>query len=268
MPPDNGTMLGFLKKQKQEQSTDCPGGLRAVAASDTGLVRSDNQDSFFSDSIRGVFCVSDGMGGGAEGAKASRIVCDTLAESVRGVIAGPGSMRRAIDGAISSANGIIYEYASKKGFRQMGATAAVLAFDGMSRGRVAVCHIGDSRIYRIRRGLPKCLTRDHTVGMELGGMIDRSRMAEFKKRSNPLSHILTRAVGTTGSVLADWQETDAEAGDRFLICSDGVHDVVSDARIAVIAGHGSIAKAMSNLTDEVVKCGAPDNYTAILIEVC
>lgn len=256
-------MFGFGKR-KNEAPPPCA-TVAFVTASEAGLVRKENQDNLFVDAAARFFCVADGMGGGAEGARASAMVCARLKAalaSLGGVAAG----RACVDAALGAASAEIFRYAAEHGFKQMGSTACVLTFGaGFTTGRI--CHVGDSRVYRVRRGLCKQLTRDHSVGVELGALIDRHRMDEFKDRANPLSHILTRAVGTQETVRTDWTEIDVETGDRYVVCSDGVHDVVSATRLAALVGAGPIATARDRLAAEVVKCGAPDNYTFILVEV-
>lgn len=253
-------MFGFCRKKKpaREPSARCP----AVAAmSERGLVRADNQDHFFADASAGFFCVADGMGGGDDGAEASRIVCEKLKCAAAG-----GADQNRIGRALQEACAEIFSHAQAHGFSQMGSTAAVLMLN--ADGKTAeICHVGDSRIYRIRRGLCAQLTRDHTVGQEMGAHIDRRRVAEFKDRANPLSHILTRAVGTQQSVRPEWAEIEVLPADRYVICSDGVHDVVSPTRLAALVASGPVAKAKERLSAEVLRCGAPDNFTFIIVEV-
>lgn len=262
-------MFGFLKDMLGVSGRDAVGASPAFASvqvSETGLVRKENQDHLLADAANRVYCVADGMGGGAEGARASGIVCERIRRAVSGA---SGFLPRleAVDRAIVDANAEIYAYAQERGYRQMGSTVAVLVSDDPRLGRGALCYIGDSRVYRIRRGMVKALTRDHTVGVELGAIIDRSRVDEFKDRANPLAHVLTRAIGTMPVVAPDWHKVDIMPGDRYVICSDGVHDVVSDARLAVLAGYGPLEKAKDRLAAEVVKCGAPDNYSFVIFEV-
>jgi len=232
-------MFGFLKKAKS-----APPQLEAVFVSERGLVRPDNQDNVLVSIRRGVFCVADGMGGGAEGAKASDVICRELKMTLHVAEAEFGARLSAAQNALVDANYEIYSYALARGLGKMGSTAAVLVFDPQDRTRAAVIHVGDSRVYRIRRGLFERLTRDHRV---LGG------------------NTLTRAIGAMETVRCDIRETDVQPGDRFVVCSDGVSGVVSDARIAVFVSSGSIETAAERLAAEVVKAGAPDNYSFILV---
>ena len=259
-------MFGLGRRPAEAQK---PSALRfkVLRASETGLVRKDNQDNVFIDSMFNVYCVADGMGGGAEGAKASEIVCDSMRRAVAESGGGFVNRMEAVANSLDEANAKVYTYARERRYRQMGSTAAVLMFDGEESCRAAVCYVGDSRVYRIRRGLAVALTRDHSVGAELGRLAEPSRAEEFSMRSNPLSHILTRAIGTEASVRPDWRKVDVMPGDRFVVCSDGVHDVITDSRLGFLVGYDLLEKAKERLCSEIVKNGAPDNYSFILVEV-
>ena len=232
--------------------------------SETGLVRTDNQDNVLVSVSHGVFGVADGMGGGAEGAKASATVCHELKMMTH--VSGDtfGQRVSAVRASIADANAAIYAYATEHGFKQMGSTAVVMVFDPESYSRAAVIHVGDSRVYRIRRGLVSLLTRDHSVGRELSDFAG-SRAADMRSRSNPLTHVLTRAVGAQATVNVEEREIDVCPGDRYLLCTDGVHDVVTDARLGVFAAAGDLESAAERLAAEVVRCGAPDNYSFVLV---
>ena len=239
--------------------------VNVLTASETGAVRKDNQDTVFVDGAKTVFCVADGMGGGSEGATASRFVCEEIEKAVAAKTL--AERMAAAAAAIVAANDRIRAYAKERGFKQMGSTAAVLLVDPSDSRRTAICHVGDSRIYRIRRRKAELLTHDHTIGGQLGDMTKGILSAGFKSRSNPLAHVLTRAIGGADRVEGDWKKIDVSDGDRFLICSDGVHDVVSDARIGVVLScPGGLKESSRRLTDEVVRHGAPDNFSYVMVE--
>ena len=251
-------MIGFRKRTEPK--------VACVTASERGLVRKDNQDSLFVDAARTVFCVADGMGGGSEGATASRFVCEEIAK----VAETPdlASRMRAVDAAIGAANAQIRAYSQEKGFKQMGSTVAVLLVDPAHARKGVICHVGDSRIYRVRRGSAELLTKDHTIGGELSALTRGQQAAGLRSRSNPLAHVLTRAIGTGDEVKADWRKIDVLPGDRLLLCSDGVHDVVSDGRIGSLLSRPEGLDGLSGrLTADVVAGGAPDNYTYVLVEI-
>ena len=255
-----------LRTASAENSGSKP-WIKVLRTSDTGLVRKENQDSLLVDSLFDVYCVADGMGGGAEGARASGIVCERMRMYVAEAGGGFVNRMEAVARALDDANSEIYFHAKKQGYRQMGSTAAVLMFEGEKSGRAVVCYVGDSRVYRIRRGLVSPLTRDHSVGVELSAFAGAGKAEAFVTRSNPLAHILTRAVGTDAAVKPDWRKVDFRPGDRFVICSDGVHDVISDSRLGFLVGYDTLEKSKERLAAEIVKNGAPDNYSFILVEV-
>ena len=242
-------------------------GMRAAFAvatvSDRGLVRAENQDSVLADPVAGLFAVADGMGGGAEGATASRMVCDLLASSVRAVDGFAAAMN-ATDLALAEANGRILAYAASRGYRQMGSTAVVLLVRPDEPARGAVCHVGDSRIYRIRGETAQLLTRDHTVANALGGAAGREGVAG---RADPLAHVLTRVIGCERCVEPEWRRVDLRPGDRFLLCSDGVHDVVEPVEISFVFAGSSPESACRRLAALVRSRGAPDNFSCVAVEV-
>ena len=238
--------------------------VKTASRSETGLVRKTNQDSVLCLSEMNVFAVADGMGGGSEGGLASRMVCEDLARAVRADV-----YSRRVDEiaeAVSAANARIFEYARKRGFRQMGSTVALLAVDDTGFERGVVGYVGDSRVYRLRNGAAELLTRDHSVGAELDQAVAGAR-GRFSARSNPLAHILTRAIGTNEDVQLEWRKVDISAGDRFVICSDGVHDVVETDALAGLVARGSLEKAAGALEREIVACGAPDTYSFVIVEI-
>lgn len=254
-------MFGFGKKDRVPALR-----LSAVSLTDAGLVRPANEDNLLLSRSTCVYCVADGMGGGAEGAKASAIVCRELRMMMTVVEPGYESRVRAARRAIVDANAVIHQYAVDHGLRQMGSTVAALIFDADDGDRATVIHVGDSRVYRIRGGIATALTRDHSVGFELSDFAG-AEAAAYRDRSNPLSHILTRAIGVMPDVQSDVREIDVRRGDRYLLCTDGVHDVISDARLAIFAGGGTLESAQARLAAEIRKVGAPDNLTFILIAV-
>lgn len=250
-------MFGFGKKKSLKAV--------CVTASETGLVRKDNQDSVFVDRVKTVFCVADGMGGGSEGATASRFVCEEIGEAV--VAKTLAERMEAVAAAVAAANDRIRAYARERDFKQMGSTVAVLLLDPSDSRRAAICHVGDSRIYRIRNRKAELLTHDHTIGGQLGDLTKGALSAGFRSRTNPLAHVLTRSIGGADKIEGDWKKVDVADGDRFLICSDGVHDVVSDARIgSILSEADGLASASRNLADEVVRNGAPDNFSYVVAE--
>ena len=249
-------MFGILKRKWRVAS---------LALSETGKVRKDNQDAFFVDEAKTLFCVADGMGGGSEGATASRFVCEEVEKTV--AVKTLAERMKALEAAVVAANARIRAYAAGKGFRQMGSTVAVLLVDPEDGRRAAICHVGDSRVYRVRRGSAELLTRDHTIGGQLSEFATGEQAAGLRNRRNPLAHVLTRAIGIEESVAGEWRKLDVREGDAFLVCSDGVHDVIADSLIGeILTMAESLEAASKRLSDEIVRNGAPDNYTYVMVK--
>lgn len=230
-------MFGFFRKKRLK--------VTSASVTDRGLVRRDNQDSLLEKPTEGLFCVADGMGGGSAGEVASGIVCEEIAA----VTKEPDFDRRivAVDDAILRANTRINDYASEHGFAQMGSTVAALLIDPNLPARAAVVHLGDSRVYR-RRGIRlERLTSDH--------------------RTSEYSHFLTQAVGGRKEVTPDWLQASVQPGDIWLICSDGVSEMLPDTTInALIAHGGTPADIVARIEKSVVSAGARDNYSIVVIK--
>ena len=242
--------------------------LDVACISERGLVRRDNQDNLFIDRRRSVFAVADGMGGAQGGAKASEIVCTRLAEASEGARNFEDLMRKSAD-AISKANHEIREYAYSAGYRQMGTTLVTLFVDNSGRNGAVLAHVGDSRAYRIRGGTLERLTHDHTIAGELSRRSScRGLLEELQGRAGPLSHVLTRAVGIEETVLADWRRVDIHPGDIYLLCSDGVYDMLPDKALATVcnAPLASAHDIVTHIAKGVLAAGAEDNYTCIVIK--
>ena len=153
----------------------------------------------------------------------------------------------AVGQAVADANSAIFAHAREQGYDAMGSTVAVLVLDPANPRHAAICHVGDSRVYRVRGGMPQLLTRDHRRGAG--------------------EHTLTRAVGATENVTADWFEITSTNSSRFILCTDGVHDVESETRLAVFVAAGPIESAARRLSADIMRRGAPDNYSFVIVEV-
>ena len=258
--------LSTLTKAQLNNGLSDMQGVKVAIRSEKGLVRKDNQDGIACLEAAGVFAVADGMGGGVKGALASQMMCEALE---KGVSPASDYMTRLdeIAKAVVTANSGIFSYADSQRLRAMGTTLALLALDELSRGRGAIAHIGDSRVYRVRGGDAELMTRDHSVGSELAEKVGAAIGHGFAMRSNPLSHVLTRAVGTAAKVQLEWRKIDIAVGDRFVVCSDGVHDVVDiDELPALVQGVG-VEDAAVALERRIVSRGAPDNYSFIILDI-
>lgn len=222
------------------------------ARTDVGLVRANNEDSFFTDTARGLAVVADGMGGHAAGEVASKITVETISDTVKASNSLWPFGRAQRDGqrileAIRLANQRVREAATRDGaLSGMGTTVVVLWIRGR---RAHVAHVGDSRIYRYRKGGLVQLTRDHSWPSEDGSM----------------RNVLTRAVGAENSVEIDYRLLETAPGDVFLLCSDGLTRTVDDPTIIrTLRECKNGEEASQRLIDLAKENGAPDNVTVVL----
>ncbi len=243
---------------------------------DTGLGPQRNEDTAwaardtFSRSSAGrLMAVADGLGGHSGGAYASRFACTALADYYRRLPrrctpSTPAELRRYLADLIFSIDRRLRTKAnSSEDCQDMGTTLTCLA---LTATHSIIGHVGDSRIYRWRGGHLSCLTRDHSFVQE---MITEGEVDPEDADNHPLKHLLTQAVGTGEPLEHVLSRVDAiKAGDRFLLCSDGLHDFVSDGQIcrllALEKDAGSLAAA---LVDKALASGTRDNVTALVASV-
>ncbi len=248
-----------------------------ASLSERGFVRRENQDSVLALPDEGFFCVADGMGGGEGGALASKWICEELKNAFEGLgeVTLP-EKKILVEATLQHVNKRIKAYAKENKFHVMGSTCAAIFFDPAELKKsgsvkAMICNIGDSRVYVLRRGQFALLTNDHTVGNELGSAMDKLHhieALEIRSRHHELSHILTRAVGTEMRVRADYITTNVRAGDVFLICTDGVHDMLEDEVIGgILVEENQTDKIVDSLACGIFKEGAIDNFTMVCFAV-
>jgi PPM family protein phosphatase len=225
---------------------------------DTGRQRNANEDSLFVDAP--LFVVADGMGGAQAGEVASRAAAESFAQNLP-----PGPPERLLEETIAGANRTIHELARKDpSLAGMGTTttAALVDLDGEE---VAIGHVGDSRAYRLRGGKFEQLTRDHSLVEE---MRRKGQLTDAQAEDHPQRSIITRALGPEPEVDVDLQTVPAQAGDVFLICSDGLTTMLADAKIAHILSRAtSLQSAVRALVDEANRAGGRDNITVVLFRL-
>ena len=234
-------------------------GLRYAAKSDVGLVRKGNEDSGYVGPR--LLLVADGMGGHAAGELASSLAIATVADldihppTNTDVLT---ALAEAIDEVGEAIGELIAEDPELTG---MGTTITGLYWLG---GRIAVVHVGDSRAYLLRDGELAQLTHDHTYVQTL---IDSGRITEEEAAVHPRRSLLMRALDGMNPVEADLSVREARAGDRFLLCSDGLSGVVTDAEIASALSRGEPTGVVTRLVDLALERGAPDNVTVVVADV-
>lgn len=206
------------------------------AQTDPGLVRSNNEDCARFDASAGVALVADGMGGYQAGEVASSMASEIILNEMSGWIhqvtgdhVGSHAVARALERCVEDANLAILKAAyDNVDYAGMGTTLVVGVF---LRGRLVVGHIGDSRCYRYRDGELTLLTRDHSLLQE---QLDAGLISEEEAASSTQRNLVTRALGVEPTVLLDVSEYSVQIHDQYLLCSDGLTDMVGEPEIAEI----------------------------------
>jgi serine/threonine protein phosphatase PrpC len=224
--------------------------------SDTGRLRDHNEDSYLVSPP--VYAVADGMGGHAAGEVASRLALESL-ESAG--LRGESGLKH-IRQALSEANRVVYQQASEEGpSRGMGTTCAVLI---VADGVAHLGHVGDSRIYLLRGDSLTRLTRDHTV---VADMVEEGLLTDEQAQTDSGRSYLTRALGGAPAVEADARTVETDAGDRLLLCSDGLTTMLNDGQIqAILAAEADPQVAADRLVSAANAAGGEDNITAIVVD--
>jgi serine/threonine protein phosphatase PrpC len=234
-----------------------PVGAYAVA-SDTGRRRRRNEDNYVV--APPLFGVADGMGGAQAGEVASQLAASALEAGDSDGL--EGTTR--IDALIQEANRLIYDRATTDPTASgMGTTLTVALVEGMT---VAIGHVGDSRAYLVRGEQMEQLTEDHSLVNEL---LKTGKLSEEEAQVHPQRSVITRAVGTDPDVDVDGFTIEAEEGDVFLICSDGLSDMVEDEEILELlhSNRDDLDKAVKALVAAANKGGGEDNITAIAFRI-
>jgi PPM family protein phosphatase len=232
--------------------------LRYAALSDRGLIREGNEDSVYAGPR--LLIVADGMGGHAAGEVASAIAVASLAPLDEDA---PGAdLLDALREATESANDRMQEMVDgDDALDGMGTTLTAMLWAG---NRFGVCHIGDSRAYLLRDGELTQITHDHTLVQTL---VDEKRITAEEANSHPQRSLLTRALDGREDVDLDLSVREARAGDRYLLCTDGLSGVVSEHTMRESLETPDREAAAQRLVDLALRGGGPDNITLIVADV-
>nr|BFE85078.1 hypothetical protein GCM10020093_076790 [Planobispora longispora] len=233
--------------------------LRYAARSDVGLLREGNEDSAYA-SAR-LLAVADGMGGHAHGEVASSVAIAALSsldESASGA-----DLLSAIDAAVRDANRQLHEMVGRDpSLKGMGTTLTAMLWSGTN---VALAHVGDSRAYLLRSGELYQITQDHTLVQSL---VDDGRITLEEAATHPQRSILLRALDGSGEVEPDLSLRQAQIGDRYLLCSDGLSGVVSAETLhhtlSTIDDPETVVRTLIDLAN---RGGGPDNITCVIADV-
>ncbi len=240
--------MSFLKKTPKTCES-------YAARSEVGLVRGHNEDSFAV--AAPLFVVADGMGGHEAGEVASAIAVESMLQA-----APKHTDPDALDAAVCRANKAVIEAARDgRGKAGMGTTmtAATVAGD-----ELVVAQVGDSRAYLLHDGVLQRLTRDHSLVAEL---VQQGRITEQEARYHPQRSVITRALGSDPAMRPDIYSLNVVAGDRLMLCSDGLYSMVDDAKIADIMRMQPDPQSCCDiLVNEAISNGGLDNVTVIVVD--
>lgn len=240
--------------------------LSAAARTDVGMIRSGNEDSFFADATpqSGLFIVADGMGGHAAGEVASEMAVQILSRDLAGVLdlRGDAVVDRVVT-VLKQANRAIFERAMTEVDKQgMGTTASVLM---LARNRYLIGQVGDSRVYLLRDGALRQLTKDHSYVQE---QVDAGYLTPEQARYHPYGNVITRCVGASEEVEPDVYGGEVRKGDLFLVASDGLTGMVDDRRLQqLLLARAEPRRVVDALVAEANGRGGLDNITAIVVQV-
>lgn len=247
--------------------------ITSFGATDVGRKRQSNEDAFLVDDALGLYVVADGMGGHAAGEVASQEAVETIYGMVKqGLRALPQivgtltneharSACRLLEGAVQAATYMVFALAEldrdKSG---MGTTISAL----LSLGEYAVtAQVGDSRIYQVREGQVMQITEDHTL---ISWQLKQGLITPEEARRSPHRNVITRAVGNRDYVEVDTGLIALTAGDRFLLCSDGLHGYLREEEISIVT-FLEAEQAVGRFIEMANERGGKDNITAVLVEV-
>jgi len=239
------------------------------ASTDPGVVRNQNQDTYqieFLDKNTLLCVVCDGMGGAKSGNVASTLAADVFTQEVkRSWTSGMDSERldQMLNGAVKLANFTVYDQAQQfEDFSGMGTTLVALLIQGK---KATIVNVGDSRAYLVDKDGITQVTTDHSL---VQMMIARGELSPEKAKYYPGKNLITRAIGTEPQVVCDIYHRKVDKGASFLLCSDGLSNLMDDQEILFEVAHGQDKEhCCERLLDIVKKRGAPVNVTSVLVTV-
>ena len=248
--------------------------LKGYGATNVGKVRQANEDAYLLDEERNLYIVADGMGGHQGGGYASQnavtgikeeLLKMELAQDTTQPVANHNDktpIQIRLLHALHRTNERIYQKALEDStLRGMGTTVTVLQFDHVFAN---IAHVGDSRLYLFRDGLLFQLTRDHSWVQE---QVDAGILSEADAKSHPLKNIITRSMGHECNVEVDLAKEKYQAGDNYLICSDGLSNMVDDQDIQKVMSSMEPPAALEELIRLALESGGLDNVTAVIVNV-
>jgi protein phosphatase len=252
--------------------------MRAVAAgiTDVGLQRDHNEDSFAILKEHALYIVADGMGGHRAGDVASRLATEAIVDFFRTTATEDFTWPFHFDARLSEeenrlltgikiANRQIIDRSNRsREYQGMGTTVVGALFNG-KRGKMYIGHVGDSRAYRVRNGQIVQMTRDHSLVNDY--LLAMPELTE-EQRSELPKNVITRALGMQDQVAVDLQGDDAQVGDVYVLCSDGLSGMIDDQEICdVVNSSSDLEEACRRLVALANEHGGEDNITALVVRV-
>ncbi len=248
--------------------------LEIAAKTDPGRLRTVNEDSIVTNGDLGLLVLSDGMGGYQSGDVASRITTQVIAEGLKASLQDPANRQRdvsaIVEDVVKRANRAIFKEGQRRAEtihgsqeQRMGSTLALLL---LRDNRITLAHVGDSRIYRLRDHRLELMTHDHSL---LQAQIDQGVLTAEAAATSHNRHLVTRALGLQADVDVTLDACEAKAGDLYLLCSDGLNDMVDndDIELALDALQANLPLAASQLVMIANDNGGDDNISVILAKV-
>jgi len=232
--------------------------MRSAVATDPGRRRRHNEDAYVCEPP--LYAIADGMGGAQAGEVASGLAAAVLSEA-----GGEEQGEERVASLIQEANRRVFRRSSEDAAASGMGTTMTVALVDRATGSIALGHVGDSRAYRVRAGELVQLTDDHSL---VGELVRSGKLSVEEAEAHPQRSVITRAVGTEPEVDVDTFTVEAEPGDLYLLCSDGLTDMVSDREIlSVLAGADDLDRAARALVDAANAGGGEDNITVVLFAV-
>lgn len=231
--------------------------------SDIGCARETNEDALSVLPEQQIFVLADGMGGHNAGEIASQMACRLIPRFLQEKSTEAGDPRQILEDCIQQTHRAIYqESESNTEYKGMGTTVEVAWLKGRS---LFWAHVGDSRIYLFRKDQLTQLTEDHSL---VNDYLKKGIMTEEQARNTPMRNVILQAVGAADKIKVQTGCVDWESGDIFLLCSDGLSDIVEDEEIKMILSGASDPESCArNLIERAKNLGAPDNVSVVLLGV-
>ena len=231
-----------------------------------GRVRENNEDSVAIDEVAQLAVLADGMGGYNAGEVASAMATGLIQVELSQALSQAdeqtpiATISRAVQACVSHANRAIFDAARANAhYTGMGTTLVLVVFRAQ---RLLVGHIGDSRCYRLRDGELRQITRDHSL---LQDQIDAGWLTPSQAASSPIRNLVTRAMGVEDNVLLDLRELPVQPGDLYLLCSDGLSDMLEDGAMAkILRQNATLAQMADELVTMANENGGRDNISVVL----